>query len=513
MSLPMGPDASGVRHALIRPLAIAVAGVSILSGLLVGPSRADALAAPPATRGVTGVGGVMAPTSLAPLVGAYYSDWFPKNSVQGTLRQHLIPAQGADPTKVQSSSPAVADLAIAQAARAGISFFALDYWPSRPAQNKNIDAFVRAKDLGDIKFCIFYETWDLGFDAPLEATPVTPAMEATFDANLLRFARTYFTNPDYLRLDGRPVLVLYLTRTLTGDVGGMISQAGALLRRHGYNPYLIGDEIFWRVTSLQPPSGGISLTQTPQTSRIDAFDAITSYSLYVGDLGDPLAPWRDFVGYPGTTSIVADETALYRRYAAASGGSVPVIPDVTPGENTRGVRLSVNEPAEPRQWLPGEGSGSTLEQFLDQIARPVLNPQVPIVFVTTWNEWNEDTAIEPIGGTPTAKDDSPSGTAYTQGYTYGGEGSTDLNVIRDFVSVAWGQLRDGTGKGVAGVEVDAIADERIVSRARTDFGGWYVLPRTSSTSGTLVVSAAGYRTGRPFQASAGTSTRVDLSKR
>ena len=121
-------------------------------------------------RGLTGTGGELAPSTTSPLLGAYYSDWFPGNSTQGTLRQHLVPSQGADPTLVDSTAPSVAYRAIAQASKAGISFFALDYWPSRPAQNKNIQAFVRAKNLGDIRFCLLYETWDLGFDAAHEAT-------------------------------------------------------------------------------------------------------------------------------------------------------------------------------------------------------------------------------------------------------------------------------------------------------------------------------------------------------
>jgi len=34
-----------------------------------------------------------------------------------------------------------------------------------------------------------------------------------------------------------------------------------------------------------------------------------------------------------------------------------------------------------------------------KVARPTLDPRFPLVFVTSWNEWNEDTAIQPVGGT------------------------------------------------------------------------------------------------------------------
>ena len=58
-----------------------------------------------------------------------------------------------------------------------------------------------------------------------------------------------------------------------------------------------------------------------------------------------------------------------------------------------------------------------------------------MVMVTSWDDWNEDTGIEPIGDTPTDLDDSPSGKAYTQGYTYGGEGRKALTVLRTDVNL------------------------------------------------------------------------------
>ena len=110
---------------------------------------------------------------------------------------------------------------------------------------------------------------------------------------------------------------------------------------------------------------------------------------------------------------------------------MPVIPDVASSFNDRGFRLPTNHPAQPRQWLPGEGPASTLDHLFRCVALPEVDPALPIVMVTSWNDWNEDTGIEPIGGTPTHVDDSPTGTAYTQGYTYGGEGRSALRVLRN----------------------------------------------------------------------------------
>jgi hypothetical protein len=52
--------------------------------------------------------------------------------------------------------------------------------------------------------------------------------------------------------------------------------------------------------------------------------------------------------------------------------------------------------------------------------------------VTSWNEWSEDTAIEPAASAPvTSADRSSSGVAYTQGYPYEGYGLRYLEILRE----------------------------------------------------------------------------------
>jgi glycoprotein endo-alpha-1,2-mannosidase len=378
-----------------------------------------------------------------PLVGAYYYLWNPENFAGGTLRAHLVPPQLPAGPLVNSQSPRTAARDITNARKAGINFFAIDWWPDDPGYSgedyrgadEAMQSFLKAPNISQMRFAMFYETWNLGFDPGRESTPVTFQMELHFDADMASFAKDYFHNKSYLRIDGRPVVFLYLTRTLTGDVAGMIQGARTVLKRLGYNPYFIGDEVYWRVTPEDPNPAGPLLTTTPQVSRIEQFDAITSYILYYGDPDWLLGPTEDFTGYPGTTNIVADERRLLNEYSAATDGRVPVVPDIASGFNDRGFRLPTNHPAQPRQWLPGEGPASTLDHLFRCMAIPELSPTLPMVMVTSWNDWNEDTGIEPIDGTPTHVDDSPSGQAYTQGYTYGGEGRKALAALRADVNL------------------------------------------------------------------------------
>ena len=122
-----------------------------------------------------------------------------------------------------------------------------------------MQSFLKAPNISHMRFAMFYETWNLGFDRVRKSTPVTFQMELHFDADMISFAKDYFHNRSYLRIDGRPVVFLYLTRTLTGDVAGMIQGARTVLGRLGFNPYFIGDEVYWRVTPKTPARPARSL--------------------------------------------------------------------------------------------------------------------------------------------------------------------------------------------------------------------------------------------------------------
>ena len=423
-----------------------LAAALVLTGAAAGASRTVPGSA---SRGHDGL--------TRPLVGAYYYMWNPENLIAGgSLRQQLVPSQEPPFALIDSNRTSTATHDIANAHKAGIDFFAIDWWPYDPAfSGRNyltadaaMKEFLAAPDLREMKFAMFYETWNLGFDGGNESTPNSVQAELHFDSDMLALAKAYFATPSYLHIEGRPVVYLYLTRTLTGDVAGMIGGARTYLEQHGYaDPFFIGDEVYWRVTpQIQAPNAPV-FTGLPQLGRIDQFDAVTSYTLYDGDTQPAFAPVADSSGYPGTTKIAQDQRYLLTVYRDATGGRVPVVPDVSPGFNDRGYRLATNHPAEPRQWLPGAAPTSTLDHLFRCVAIPELDPALPLMMVTSWDDWNEDTGVEPIGGTPTRVDDSPSGDVYTQGYTYGGEGQATLRTLRRDVALLDQRVQSGAMEG------------------------------------------------------------------
>lgn len=404
------------------------------------------------------------PATLAPrpLVGAHYYHWYPGNWSAGTLRAQLVPPQEPVLGPYSSTDTAVAEQHIAWASEHGVDFFTLDWWPVHHQENQEaIPRFIDAANIRDISFTIFYETWDLSFDPGRGYADLDlPGVRQAFLEDMAQVAG-YFDHPSYLRVGGRPVVFLYLTRVLVGDVAGAVADARAMWRERGHDPLLIADDVFWRVTV---DGGAPAFTDQPQASRIRLFDAITAYNPYE-------SATASHAGYGADSRFIPDVNGLYQRYVDATGGAVPVVPGVLPGYNDRGVRPTLDHYVIPRAWSAGAGEGSFLAEMLRQVADRWVDVRVPMVLVTSWNEWNEDTGIEPVRpAPPTAADTAGDGFIQTGGYAYEGFGNRYLEVLRDhFVAIA--------GRAPAGALVSALRAGAVVAQDVADRNGRYTLSR------------------------------------
>jgi glycoprotein endo-alpha-1,2-mannosidase len=361
------------------------------------------------------------------LVGAHYYMWFPDNFQGGRyLRARLVPPQRPVLGEYSSASASIAEQHIAWASSAGIDFFTLDWWPGATARNARIDqSILAARNLGAIRFCIFYELGGLGYNPRTARTFFDGEMVERFLADQEEIALRYFSHPRYLRLGERPVIIYYITRTAVGRVEEAMARYRERMAGRGFDPYVIADEVFWEVAR----DDGTGFTAEPQKTRIALFDALTAYNLY-----DHSIPGH--VGHGATSELVADARSLYALYRAGAQGK-PVIPLAFPGYNDRGVRPEANHYPIPREWSPGAGEGTFLAEWIKRFTLPNLDPALPMMLITSWNEWGEDTAIEPLApAPPTDADVSASSEHFTQGFPYSGYGTTYLEVLRGLLEEA-----------------------------------------------------------------------------
>ncbi|MDP8213959.1 MAG: glycoside hydrolase family 99-like domain-containing protein [Candidatus Euphemobacter frigidus] len=433
------------------------------------------------------------PPPKQPLVGAYYYLWFPRNfRKMGYLRGYLKPPQSPVLGSYNSSDPEAAERHIAWCSRYGIDFLAIDWWPNFPQRNKSLDdGFLQAPNIQDIKWCIFYETQSLGVNRAGGTINWNEKKTARLVADLLKFAATYFNHPSYLKIDGRPVIFLYVTRTFRGDTAAVLKKVRVELGKQGIDPFIIGDEVFWEVTV---DGGGedsfVEWTDTPQRSRIKLFDAVTPYNMYE-------TRKRGHAGYGAESRYLSEVDEKFAEYREACGDDVVFIPNVIPGYNDRPLRLRRDHYVIPRLWKKDGAPGSLFSVLFDRLGLKYADPDLPIIMITSWNEWNEDTAIEPLTpAPPTTRDISKSGTRFTEGYPYSGFGETYLRIIRDKVVAVSGRVMDEKGNPVPGVAVEGRSEGRVVASDRTDAVGYYRLPRMARGEGEYRVGLKGRNSRR-----------------
>ena len=362
----------------------------------------------------------------APLVGAYYYPWYGAfaggHAWNDTLRAKLSPQQPPALGYYSSRASATIGGQIEQSHRGNISFWATSWWGPGSAEDTTTRNFIFANPrAGELKYAVHYEsTGRLGtFDSPTFSNLVP---------DFQYLAQNYFNNANYLKIDDRPVVFIYLTRAYFNTQAGRDAVANlrqTITSQFGVNPYLIGDDVFPGQTDPQ---------------RAGLWDSITDFDVY----GSALQA-------NGSTTASVSELASQFQAAKqlANEAHVGFIPSVSPGFNDSAVRSG--HPAAPRYLadVPGAAEGSLFSAQLSQAALPNLDPIANnMLMVSTFNEWHEDTQIEPtIMTNPTSADSSGHG-AYTQGYTYAGYGNLYLDLLRSATHLAG----DYDGNGNVGIE-------------------------------------------------------------
>ncbi len=345
--------------------------------------------------------------TVKPMVGVYYYPWYRAqgqrrgSNWRQVLRQRLVPPQAPKLGRYDSSDPNVVGDHIAQSVRGGIAFWASSWWrPGDYTDTTLRDVILEHPDAGKLKYAILYEsTGRLGtFDRPNYSRWIS---------DLTYLKETYFDHPYYLRIDGKPVVFVYLTREYFRNKGG---DALREMREKFPNLYLVGDDVF---------GAGY------RAEWAKNFDAVTAYDVYgqsVGRLG----------GTHAALEMLARNYASAK--AAANSVGVAFMPTIAPGYNDTAVRRG--HPGRARYFTDVENSqeGDIFRAMIADVALPNLDARCGrIMMVTSFNEWYEDTQIEATAGTQpaTAQDDSDSGTAHTGGQRYVDYGPLYLDILRE----------------------------------------------------------------------------------
>jgi glycoprotein endo-alpha-1,2-mannosidase len=341
----------------------------------------------------------------SPLVGAYYYPWYggkgrdTASDWRNVFRQRLRPPQAPAAGLYNSDDPAVIKEHIAQSRRASLEFWAVSWWgPDSLTDQVFREVLLTHPDATRLRFAVLYES--TGRFGPLDR----PKYDKWLN-DLAYLQEHYFNHPQYLKIDGRPALFIYLSRVYFRDRG---AQPLATAREQFKDVYFIGDDVF----------GG---DYCPEWAR--KFDAVTAYDVY-----------GQSTGIHGSTAKAVD--TLAKNYAnardVANSVGTAFIPAIAPGYNDTVIRKGHPGTARRLADQPNSQEGDLFRLMIHEAALPNLDDKCSrILMVTSFNEWYEDTQIEATVSVmpPTTEDDSANGRTFTSGDEYADYGHVYLDML------------------------------------------------------------------------------------
>lgn len=338
-------------------------------------------------------------------VGVYYYPWHGGNDFHGKryLREHLVPVQKPELGEYNDRDEAIIGKHLEWCEYAGIGLWVSSWWgPGKMTDVTLKDYILKHPGLNEMKIALFYETSN-------RIPDFTDVKNVASDIDYM--AETYFNHPNYFKIDGKPVLFIYLTRVLSRN--GILKNTVDIMRdaasKAGFEIYLVGDQVFGN-----PPSS---------TDQLALLDAVTNYDVYGSSGGKMYATKEKVDNYYQTQ-------AEWRAMAHQVGTSF--IPASAPGYNDTGVRDG-HVPLS-RKLSENDEFGSLFQAMVNEAIK-ITDPETGNLFlVTSWNEWHEDTQIEPVTIAPaTSTDDSNSKEDYTAGLEYEGYGMRYLDILKEAV--------------------------------------------------------------------------------
>jgi len=270
----------------------------------------------------------------------------------------------------QEGEPEIADWHIKWAVEHGVTFFAYDwYWDRgvRSLEHALHDGYLQASYRNKLKFCLLWANHN----------PEGSASEEDLLAVTRYWIDHYFRLSEYLKVDGKPVVIIFSPGRIQNDMGTALGAEGiakmqALCREAGFaGLYLVG--CAWKGRGQAADL------------KMMGFDALTGYNYpKAGAEQDPglhvpydsapegyRAVWEEILGY----------------------GYTPYLPVTDPGWDARpwaGERALVRTGKHPDKF---KRMLEYAKAFAD--AHPLGEERRRLVLVEAWNEFGEGDFVEP----------------------------------------------------------------------------------------------------------------------
>eukprot|EP00529_Nitzschia_sp_RCC80_P041894 CAMPEP_0113463978 /NCGR_PEP_ID=MMETSP0014_2-20120614/12951_1 /TAXON_ID=2857 /ORGANISM="Nitzschia sp." /LENGTH=673 /DNA_ID=CAMNT_0000356019 /DNA_START=130 /DNA_END=2148 /DNA_ORIENTATION=- /assembly_acc=CAM_ASM_000159 len=304
-------------------------------------------------------------------VGAYYYPWYGDDFHRGDgyIRKELQPPQPPMLGEYNDRDPEVISKHLSWSRQANIDLWITSWWGPDSREDQTLkDVILKHPDLVSSRhrISIFYETTGRIKESEGYSTQrVGPDLEYLCNA--------FFNHPNYLRIDEKPVMFVYLTRKLESHSETLLPTVLDEMRTAAQSAgcgeiFIVGDHVFQGPPGLEEVVPPVSL-----------LDGVTNYDVY-GSMGGK-------GGYAGRKAVMDhySEQRDWRTYAKAEGCAF--LPSASPGYNDLGVRPEKNNKPLSRRLQEDDKEGSLFELALQQ-ARTLIDPAaLNLLIINSFNEW------------------------------------------------------------------------------------------------------------------------------
>ena len=294
---------------------------------------------------------------------------------------------------INEADPAVMEMEIEQATRHGVNVFIFDwYWfDGRPFMETTLtNGFLKAQNRDKMKFYLMWanhdavNTWDTRISRLPENNVIWQGSidRQEFEKICRRNIELFFSQPEYYKIDGKPVFMIY-------DVANFIKGLGGIKEA--------SDAVKWfkqEVKKAGFPGLDLQFTMWAPNLNYSGFDA-----------GKTDKPGNEFVtrlGFTSTshyqfahfTNVNDDYNNIMERVRKEwdqidADFTIPYYPHISIGwDNSPRITHS----AVVRDNTP-ENFAKALRDARDYADR---HPnQVPLITINSWNEWTETSYLQP----------------------------------------------------------------------------------------------------------------------
>lgn len=307
------------------------------------------------------------------LIGAHYYPWYGSGHVKSPFPDY----SPSDPLlgNYDSRNPDTINQHLKWALEYGINWLSIS-WHGPPGYYNGLfnttikDHILESPLMKEMNFSILYESNAILEESETGIPLDSDTNKKKFQKSLSYLDQNYFGRDNYAKIDGRPIVFLYTARRFEGDIAGTINTTVQSIK---HNPYFIAD--------VHTPQIGVS-------GGVFDFSAFDAVSIYSGMYFDWTLDWQLSERWGEMPSNFLEMTlqqhAKWNILAESYG--LDLVPDIVPGFN--------------KNEYPGADFPiltRNKERFREYASgvRKYLNTEPKVLLVTSFNEWYEDTQLEP----------------------------------------------------------------------------------------------------------------------